>query len=475
MKRKNLYGLVVCGGKSSRMGTDKSLLQYHGIEQRYHLYQMLKPLCEKVFISIHQEQIITAEPGYDFIIDKNEYNDIGPMAAILSAFDEHENGNWLVIGCDYPFMDQKSLSDFPDTIEENKPAAFYSGDFYEPLAAYYPQEIKEKLRHQFRGGNYSLQLFLKDLNATKFFPENKMVIQNVNTPEEMNDVKKRLMQEQTCKTVRIKKIKEEITEDKDDLLTVEEPLEMTVSFNGEHGPETKIVSVTMRTPGDDEALTTGFLFTEGIIKDAAAIQRIIKNASDGNRVTAIFNDDAKPHLQNAERNFYTTSSCGVCGKSGIDAIKTVSAFNEINDEIKISAELLFSLPDKLRQQQAAFNSTGGIHASAFFNEEGELLLIAEDAGRHNALDKLIGHALLKKQLPLNTGVLLLSGRASFELVQKAMMAGIRFIAAIGAPSSLATEAAEESGITLAGFLRNGSFNLYSHHQRLVNTQEIIIT
>ena len=398
MKRKNLYGLIVCGGKSSRMGTDKSLLKYHGTEQRYHLCRMLEPFCDKIFISINREQIISAEPGYNFIVDKNEYDEIGPMAAILSAFADHENKDWLVIGCDYPFIDQKTIADFLEIVTDNETAAFYKDDFYEPLAAYYPKGLKENLQQQFQTGNYSLQQFLKNNYAAKFFPANAMTIRNINTTDEMNEAQKILMQNHSCKTFAIKKIREEIMQDKDDLLTVEEPLEMAVSFNGNHGPETKIVSVTMRTPGDDDALATGFLFTEGIIKNAGAIQSIRKNSFDNNKITVAFNNGVKPLLQNAERNFYTTSSCGVCGKAGIDAIKTVSVFNDISDEIKVSSEFLFALPEKLKEQQVAFNSTGGIHASAFFNSAGELLFIAEDAGRHNALDKLIGHALMKNKI-----------------------------------------------------------------------------
>ena len=177
-------------------------------------------------------------------------------------------------------------------------------------------------------------------------------------------------------------------------------------------------------------------------------------------------ENKQPLLQKAERNFYTTSSCGVCGKSGIDAIRTVSLYKNDADEICLKAGLFYRLDDVLRKQQAVFESTGGLHASALFDLEGNFMMLREDVGRHNALDKVIGAAFLNDQLPLSNTILLLSGRASFELVQKAAMAGIKIIAAVGAPSSLAVQLAEETGITLIGFLRNQRFNIYSGGQRI---------
>ena len=169
-----------------------------------------------------------------------------------------------------------------------------------------------------------------------------------------------------------------------------------------------------------------------------------------------------PTINKLERNFYTTSSCGICGKTGIDAIKTVSAYSNSKTSLHVPAAIFYTLPATLEGSQQLFETTGGLHASALFNLSGNLLSLKEDIGRHNALDKLIGEAFLKNQLPLNNYILLLSGRASFELVQKATMAGISIIAAVGAPSSLAVELAIESDITLIGFLRNNRFNIYSN-------------
>ncbi|MEN0056180.1 MAG: formate dehydrogenase accessory sulfurtransferase FdhD, partial [Mucilaginibacter sp.] len=187
-----------------------------------------------------------------------------------------------------------------------------------------------------------------------------------------------------------------------------------------------------------------------------------------NVIQVELNESFTPHLQHTDRNFYTTSSCGVCGKGSIAAIKTVSSFQpDHQDHCSISQEVLVNLPDRLRQHQTVFDATGGLHACALFSLNGELLLLREDVGRHNALDKLIGAAFNNDWLPLNKAVLLLSGRASFELIQKAAMAGIGIIAAVGAPSSLAVELALEFGITLIGFLRQQRFNIYTHEHRVL--------
>lgn len=250
----------------------------------------------------------------------------------------------------------------------------------------------------------------------------------------------------------------------DDMLAVEEPLEIRLV----HGRERQLrkISVTMRTPGHDEELAAGFLFTEGIVHHPAAIEQIMPVFPGMNVATVVLNPDIQPLLQQTERNFYTTSSCGVCGKASIDAIKTVSAFDQLADNLHITPGLLHGLQTQLLAQQAVFAHTGGLHASALFDTAGKLLLVREDVGRHNALDKLIGTQLLADNLPLNKHILLLSGRASFELIQKAAMAGIRIIAAVGAPSSLAVSLAREYQMTLVGFLRADRFNIYCGAERI---------
>jgi FdhD protein len=259
----------------------------------------------------------------------------------------------------------------------------------------------------------------------------------------------------------------------EDLLAVEQPLEIKIVYGPENDRQQKNISVTMCTPGHDEELAIGFLFTEGIITDKDDIMNC--GAAGNNIVIATLRPGISFDPKKIERHFYTSSSCGVCGKSSIDAVKNVFTNIEATDNICITASVLTKLPEALRKQQEVFEHTGGLHASALFDLEGNLLLTREDVGRHNALDKLIGATLqavdkpLKRlaEIPLDHHILLLSGRASFELIQKAAMAGIKVVCAVGAPSSLAVELAKETDMTLVGFLRNGRFNIYCGEQRII--------
>lgn len=251
-----------------------------------------------------------------------------------------------------------------------------------------------------------------------------------------------------------------------DKVAVEEPLQIQLVYSTTTGQMLKDIAVTMRTPGNDEELAAGFLFTEGIVKDADEITEIKHAHADENLVQVILKENIKPLLGNAVRNFYTTSSCGICGKASIDAIQTVSQYGEVKNNNIIPVPVFYALQNELKKQQKVFEDTGGIHASALFNVDGKFMMLREDVGRHNALDKIIGAAMLKKELPLINCILLLSGRASFELLQKAVMAGIKIIASVGAPSSLAVEMAKENDVTLIGFLKEDRFNIYSGKERI---------
>ncbi len=251
----------------------------------------------------------------------------------------------------------------------------------------------------------------------------------------------------------------------EDILAVEEPLQIQLQYNPGSGMLVKNMAVTMRTPGNDHELAAGFLFTEGIISAPDQINSIQQMDFEPNNVLVSLKEGINPLLQKSERNFYTTSSCGVCGKTSIDAIKTVSLYNE-HIHFTIHTSTLYSLQNEILKQQQIFESTGGLHAAALFSSDGSFQFLKEDVGRHNALDKLIGRAFLNGQLPLSNNLLLLSGRASFELIQKAAMAGIKMIAAFGAPSTLAVQLAIENDMTLVGFLRNNSMNIYCGKQRI---------
>jgi len=268
------------------------------------------------------------------------------------------------------------------------------------------------------------------------------------------------------KTSTIKKFTASHSVELEDHLAVEEPLEIQIRYGAPENRQRKSIAVTMRTPGNDGELAVGFLFTEGIISNTNQIVNTHVPNDDSNHVIIDLHPDTELNINQLHRHFYTTSSCGVCGKSSIEAIRTNITFDLATPLLRLTPQLLHTLPDTLRQAQAAFIQTGGIHAAGLFDLHGKLQLIREDVGRHNALDKVIGTAFQQKILPLNTHILLVSGRASFELVQKSLMAGIRVMAAVGSPSSLAVQLAEEYDMTLIGFLRNERFNVYTGAYRL---------
>ncbi|SMD26267.1 formate dehydrogenase accessory sulfurtransferase FdhD [Kibdelosporangium aridum] len=250
-----------------------------------------------------------------------------------------------------------------------------------------------------------------------------------------------------------------------DVLAAEEPLELRV--------DGKSLAVTMRTPGHDVELAHGFLLTEGVIgdKEDVSTARYCDGVDDSGRNTYNVLDLAlapgvPPPDSGVERNFYTTSSCGVCGKAALDAVRLKTRHSPAGDPTTVSPTVLTSLPDTLREAQRVFDSTGGLHAAGLFWADGTMLVGREDVGRHNAVDKVMGWALLNDHIPLAGTVLMVSGRASFELVQKAAMAGVPMLAAVSAPSSLAVELADESGMTLIGFLRGDSMNVYTGIERL---------
>lgn len=253
--------------------------------------------------------------------------------------------------------------------------------------------------------------------------------------------------------------------DVDDCVAVEEPLEIRVAREGEGGSG-RAVSITMRTPGHDRELAAGFLYGEGLIRDRSDVVAIAPCGQSGNVIRVELPRGSTLDLSRLERNFYTSSSCGVCGKASIEAVTETVPSCAVESDLRVDAALLPSLAGRARSAQQAFDQTGGLHAATLFDANGTLLASYEDVGRHNAMDKLVGSLFMAGGLPASRNLLLLSGRASFELLQKAMAAGIPVVVAMGAPSSLAVELAERAGITLAGFLRASSYNVYTHPARL---------
>ena len=281
-----------------------------------------------------------------------------------------------------------------------------------------------------------------------------------------------------------------------DVVAVEEPLEIQLAYGPRDARSVKSISVTMRTPGHDFELAAGFLMTEGVVADSLDIGDIFYTSGrsdvidplsqpihstegqvlpyqpERNIVRVDLEPDVLVSLSNLERNFYTTSSCGICGKASLLALRTVCPPRSANC-FRITTNVLYSLPEKLRAAQNVFKKTGGLHAAGIFGAEGELYATREDVGRHNAVDKLLGAEFLADRTPLRDRLLLLSGRASFELLQKALMGGISMVVAVGAPSSLAVQVAKEFDITLVGFLRGDRFNVYHGAERILGSSELV--
>ena len=284
--------------------------------------------------------------------------------------------------------------------------------------------------------------------------------------------------------MRVEKVTGLTSQDALDTVAIEEPLEIQLTYGPSNSRQVRSISVTMRTPGDDFDLAVGFLMTEGVIQDPNDIEHIgfagnslnqseqssptvdaLKLGSQENIVRVDLATDVEVSLGTLQRNFYTTSSCGICGKASLLALRTVCPPRAVNS-FRMNAELLYHLPGLLRESQGVFDRTGGLHGAGLFDSAGSLTALREDVGRHNAVDKLIGSEFLADRTPLRDRLLLLSGRASFELLQKALMGGIPMVAAVGAPSSLAVQVAKEFDMTLVGFLRDDHFNIYHGHERI---------
>lgn len=256
-----------------------------------------------------------------------------------------------------------------------------------------------------------------------------------------------------------------------DHLATEEPLEIRVVIGGKR----HTVAVTMRTPGADFELASGFLYAEGVISSKEQISRLSYCTDPGvdteqqfNIVNVDLDPSTEIDLRPLERHFYTTSACGVCGKANLEALQ-IRGCPSVPDGPEVPAEVIYALPDRLRDAQGIFDSTGGLHAAGLFDREGELIQVREDVGRHNAVDKLIGWALLQGMLPLHGRILMVSGRSSFEIMQKALVAAVPVVCAVSAPSSLAVALAQEFGMTLIGFLRGERFNVYSAERRILTS------
>lgn len=273
--------------------------------------------------------------------------------------------------------------------------------------------------------------------------------------------------------VPVERLRDDVLVAATDTLAVEEPLEIRLAYTHEGVVAHRGISITMRTPGHDADLACGFLFTEGIIHNRNEIAHArpcgVATGTLGlrNTVRVTLQPHVPVDIQRLERHFYTNSSCGVCGKTSLAALQVSGVQAIPSSSFTVSRQLIHNLPERLRQEQNVFDQTGGLHAAGLFDVDGSLLALREDVGRHNAVDKLIGNALMNGECPLDRRVLMLSGRASFELIQKALVAGIPIVAAVGAPSTLAVDLAKQNQMTLIGFVRDHRFNIYCGSDRIV--------
>jgi FdhD protein len=446
--------VLLAGGRSSRFGSDKAFLDWRG--QPLYVAQLRKLASlgpGKLWLSTRPDQPF---PGYLEGVARlvDEEADLGPLGGLRTALAASDAPWLLVLAVDLPKMEPSYLSDL---LAGGAGAVPRTPRGWEPLAALYPRESLLGLVDEFlAAGHRRLQDLVDEAAARGWIgpvpvadPE-AALFANLNTPDDLaaigegaHDVAAPIHRYRTeggfVRTI--------------DRVASEEPLAIRV--NGAS------VAVTMRTPGHDDDLAAGFLLTEGVIRSADEIAEIahcpeVDPEGIGNTLDVRLRGETD--LSRLTRHVFTSSSCGVCGKATIDAV--FGSFPPVDSRGLPDAALLLSLPAKLRAAQETFDRTGGLHASALFDRTGELLLLREDVGRHNALDKVIGHAL-KHGLPMGETILLVSGRISFELMQKSLAARIPVVAGISAPSSLAVKLAKESGQILVGFLRERGFNVYA--------------
>lgn len=452
MKNASFDAALIAGGKSRRFGRDKAFLEWKG-EPLYAIQLRKLAALEpgQLWLSTNQEQKFPSFlEGVTRINDQD--SDLGPIAGLHAVFEASSADYVVVLGVDLPLM----TAGFLRGLVEAGEGVVARTQYWEPLVATYPREaMLAILRDALEEKEKKLQRILDKVETAgviRAFPPEAGELElftNVNTEEDFQRIEKGRFDE-SVRIVRHRKgIGGQIV---DDVVASEEPLEVRV--NGQS------IAVMMRTPGHDDELAAGFLVTENVIDSREVIQEIahcpdVDPEGIGNTLDVRLSFE--PDFEALTRHVFTSSSCGVCGKATIESV--FQNFPAVKPQAAVSADVLLSLPDKLREQQKTFDRTGGLHASALFSRDGELILLREDVGRHNALDKVIGYALLHEK-NLEECILLVSGRISFELMQKALAARIGVVAGISAPSSLAVSLARESGQTLVGFLRERGFNLY---------------
>ncbi len=464
-------GALIAGGRSSRMGHDKAFLEWRGrplfAVQLEKLHHALAGESPPLLLSANADQ---AFPDFmeNVRVVRDSAPDLGPLGALRDCLVAAETDGadfLLVLGIDLPLVPAAALRDLAEQARESGRGAVphdRDRERWDPLVGVYPVSSLTIAERQIADGQLSMQRFCDRAEAEGMLEKvefDPAWLENVNTPEEFERIQQGRFDHPTLlNRFRI----DSGFHEAQDRLAAEEPLEIRV--------EGKSVAVVMRTPGHDEELAAGFLLTESVIRtsdDLFEISRcrdIADPEAAGNVLDVKLAPNHGADLEKLTRHVFTSSSCGVCGKATIESI--FQDFAPVTSSLRITPETLLALPHRLRAAQETFEKTGGLHASALFDAGGNLQVLREDVGRHNALDKVIGRALLDDALPLSDRILLVSGRISFELIQKALAAGIPVIAGISAPSSLAVDFAQQSGQTLVGFLREKGFNIYADQGRI---------
>jgi FdhD protein len=463
------HAALIAGGRSTRMGADKAFLDWKG--RPLYATQLEKLIRTRpagpILLSANREQPF---PGFiDGVrIIRDSAPDLGPIGALRDCLAAvPADANLLVLAIDLPGMTTGFLNSLITSSGAGRGVVPQIQGQWEPLAAVYPAALLPLVTVQIDAGELSLRQLCDRaaaegwMDALPVPADDEALFANMNTRGEYETIQQGLFDSPT----RLHRFSTGTGFiETHDRLAAEEPLEIRV--------EGRSVAVVMRTPGHDDELAAGFLLTESAIRSADDLREIsrcrdLDPDAAGNALDVTLAPDHRTDLDALTRHVFTSSSCGVCGKATIESV--FQQFPPVDSPIAVSPEILLSLPEKLREAQATFQKTGGLHASALFDERGNLESLREDVGRHNALDKVIGRALLDGRLPLHDRILLVSGRISFELVQKALAAGIPIIAGISAPSSLAVDLARRGGQTLVGFLRERSFNVYTGHRRITDT------
>ncbi|MBL9116772.1 MAG: formate dehydrogenase accessory sulfurtransferase FdhD [Verrucomicrobiaceae bacterium] len=446
MSRAPFSAALIAGGRSTRMGRDKAFLPWPNQplwEVQVEKLHSLGP--DRVFIACRGDQEINPSSAERVLDPPDE--DAGPLPAVLRCL-RAAGQRVLVMAVDMPLVTAALM----DRLLTHEVGCCYSkGGGIEPMLAVVTPEMIPVLEEEgTRSGSMQAALSrAAELGICQVLPvsdEEAPLLLNANEPRDLPLLLTKLTSAAG-------------QQPQHDFVAVEEPLEIRV--------EGRSVAVVMRTPGNDRELAAGFLVSEGVVKSARDVLEISQcpqtTDSKGNIVDVLLGG-AVVNWDHLTRHVFSASSCGLCGKTSLDSVFV--KFPPVNSALQISAELLWSLPRRLREAQPTFDRTGGLHACAIFDQKGDLIVLREDVGRHNALDKVLGHGLLSGSLPWSEHILLLSGRVSFEMMQKALAAGVPVVAAISAPTSLAVDFARESRQTLIGFLRDGTMNIYAGKERL---------